>query len=212
MVLSRKGLQSVAKMRGACGQMEAPIEGLRPKGQRFRYRFELDSLLLWLWKLLSSKLCPTFVEVPNMAPGKQSALHNLKRKGLSLLWVKGVNASSGAYDETALRIFQADTLIPEQFLATHRRKFYLNPERSLMLAVLQDAIFCFQANLMATSRKKRVLFLETEQWILEQDKVYAYSFENICQMLGVEASYLRKGIMRWKHAALNTNTAAKLAS
>jgi hypothetical protein len=148
----------------------------------------------------------------NMVPGKQSALHKLKRKGLSPLWVTGVNASAGAYDEIALRIFQADTLIPEQFLATHKRKFYLNPERSLMLAVLQDAIFCFQANLTATSTKKRMLFLEAEQWILEQDKVYVFSFENICEMLGVGATYLRKGLMRWKHAALNTNAAAKLAS
>jgi hypothetical protein len=147
-----------------------------------------------------------------MAPGKQSVLRKLKRKGLSPLWGTGVNASSAAFDDMALRIFQPDTLIPEQFLATYRRKFHLNPERSLMLAVLQDAIFCFQANLMATSKKKRMLFLEAEQWILDEDRVYVFSFENVCEMLGVGASYLRKGLMRWKHATLSTHAVAKLAS
>lgn len=117
-------------------------------------------------------------------------------------WVRGVSQSQTALDDKVLAVFQPDILISAQYLATYRGRFHLNPEQVLMLAVLEDAIICFQDHVAATCKRKRLLHLEAEQWILDQDKSYLFSFENICDSLGFEPAYLRQGLIRWKQAAL----------
>jgi hypothetical protein len=113
------------------------------------------------------------------------------------LWVRGVQASS-ASEEKALGIFQPDILIGEQFMSTYRRRFSLQPEQELMLAVLQDAVFCFQENATAVNARKQALFREAEQWILSDDNSYLFSFCNICDSVGLSTTYLRRGLIRWR--------------
>lgn len=117
-------------------------------------------------------------------------------------WVRGISESQTAFEEKVLAVFQPDILISTQYLATYRRKFHLNPEQVLMLAVLEDAIICFQDHVTATCKRKRLLHLEAEQWFLDEDRSYLFSFENVCDSLGFEPSYLRQGLARWKEAAL----------
>ena len=117
-------------------------------------------------------------------------------------WVRGVSQSQTALDEKVLAVFQPDILISAQYLATYRRRFHLNPEELLMLAVLEDAIICFQDHVLATCKRKRMLHLEAEQWVFDEDKSYLFSFENICEALGFEPTYLRQGLIRWKQRAL----------
>ncbi len=81
-----------------------------------------------------------------------------------------------------------------------------------MLAVLHDAVVCFQDHVKARDKRKRRLFLEAEEWILDQDRRYFFSFENVCGSLSLDPSYLRRGLMRWKAAAIETHHARKLAS
>ena len=47
-------------------------------------------------------------------------------------------------EERVTSLFQPDTLLPEQYLDTYRRKLHLEPEKKLMLAILEDGIACFQ--------------------------------------------------------------------
>ncbi len=134
-------------------------------------------------------------------------------KGRSPYWVKGINPAHGPYEEKALAVFQPDILSSSQFFATYERKFHLDPERTLLLAVLQDAVVCFQENLFATSKKKQAIFMEAEEWIVKEDKSYLYSFENVCELLGFEPEYLRRGLIRWKDAAYAERAAGdRLAS
>ena len=130
------------------------------------------------------------------------AAHVSNNHSESQRWVRGVSQSQTALDDKVLAAFQPDILISAQYLATYRRRFHLNPEQLLMLAVLEDAIICFQDHVAATCKRKRLLHLEAEQWILDEDKVYLFSFENICDALGFESTYLRQGLVRWKEAAL----------
>jgi len=95
-------------------------------------------------------------------------------------------------------LFQPDMLITAQYLETIRRKSHLEPEKSLMLAVLEDAVFCFQKNLFAPTNNKKALFHEAEDWILEEECEWLFSFENICETLGINPRYLQKGLMDWK--------------
>jgi len=137
-----------------------------------------------------------------MTVKNQSLSQPSKSHGRSPFWVKSANQSHSPFEEKALAVFQPDVLIPQQFRATYERKFHLDPERTLMLAVLEDAIICFQENVAATCGKRRTLFLDAEEWFLAEDKAYLYAFENVCESLGFDADYLRQGLMRWKEAAL----------
>lgn len=118
--------------------------------------------------------------------------------GRSKIWVKGVNPASSPSEEKAFAVFQPDILATAQYLATYRRRFHLQPEQLLMLAVLEDAVFCFQENVTAVQPCKQALFRDAEDWILDDDKRYFFSFDNICEALGVSPAYLRRGLKRWK--------------
>jgi hypothetical protein len=126
--------------------------------------------------------------------------------GPSRSWVRGVSHSPSQFEEKALSVFQPDILIGTQYLATYRRRFYLDPERVLMLAVLEDAIVCFQENVNATCKRKRSLHEEAEEWIRDVDRCYFFSFESVCETLGFDPDYLRGGLLRWKQAALVKNS------
>src|ERR1051325_3920264 len=120
----------------------------------------------------------------------------------SQCWAAGVNHAQAGFEEQALAVFQPDILIPTQYLAAYPRPVILDPERGLMLAVLQDAIVCYQEHLTTTCKRKRLLFEEAEQWLFNSDRTYLFSFENVCEALGFEAEYLRHGLIRWKTAEL----------
>lgn len=118
------------------------------------------------------------------------------------LWVKGVSQSNSPWEEKALSIFQPDILVTVQYLSTYRRRFHLQPEQLLMLAVLEDAVLCFQDNLTAVTPRKQSLFRDAEEWILDDGESYLFSFENICEGLALDPNYVRRGLMRWKEMVL----------
>ncbi|MBI2090932.1 MAG: hypothetical protein HYT78_19690 [Deltaproteobacteria bacterium] len=99
-------------------------------------------------------------------------------------------------------LFHQDPMASATFAETVRRKSPLDPEKMLMLAVLEDAVFCIQKNLRSTSRKGQRLMQETEDWIGEEDDEWLFSFNNICEVLGLDARYLRQGLLRWKKTLL----------
>ena len=111
-------------------------------------------------------------------------------------------AHGGGFNMEAL--FQPDILIQSQYQATHQRRFHQEPEKVLMLALLEDAIVCFQDNFGTDCKRKKALFQDAEEWILDHDASYIFSFENICDVLGFDAGYLRDGLTRWKQEALAT--------
>ena len=51
-------------------------------------------------------------------------------------------------------LFQPDVLLTEQYIDNYRRKTPLEPEKALLLAVLDDAVRSFQDNLLSQNKKK----------------------------------------------------------
>jgi len=100
--------------------------------------------------------------------------------------------------------FEPDTLTAYQFANVFRKTGLFEPEEKLMFAVLTDAIECFQKYLGAQSRRCRNLFKEAEAWITNKDSKELYSFENVCEVLGISPSYLRVGLNRWQIEHENT--------
>jgi hypothetical protein len=107
-------------------------------------------------------------------------------------------------------LFQPDTLIPEEFLETFKRRTHLQPEKRLMLALLEDGVACFQKYATAHDGRGRKYFQETEEWVLEESAEALFSFANVCDTLGLNADYLRRGLMRWKAATLESRPSAHI--
>ena len=70
-----------------------------------------------------------------------------------------------------------------------------------MLAVLDNAIECFQKYVLAQRERERRLFREAEEWILERNSDWFFSFENICETLELYPDYIRQGLLCWKEAS-----------
>jgi hypothetical protein len=113
-------------------------------------------------------------------------------------------------EERVTSLFQPDTLLPEQYLETFRRKLHLEPEKKLMLAVLEDAIACFQKYVFSRDGKGRMLFQEAEDWVLDTNSDWLFSFGNVCETLGFSPEYLRQGLAQWKAAKLESRARAKV--
>jgi hypothetical protein len=111
------------------------------------------------------------------------------------------DASLGG-EEKMGSLFQPDTLLPAQYFDTVRRKANSEPEKKLMLAILEYAVASFQKYIFARDSKGKAKFHETEDWILEENSEWIFSFENICEVLGFNPSYVRQGLLRWKEMEL----------
>lgn len=115
-----------------------------------------------------------------------------------------------AAGELAESLFQPDTVAPAQFFDGLRRQAAVEPERELVLAILDDAVMCFQKYLKSTGEKERRILADTEEWFCTDDREWVFSFLNVCDILGMAPGYLRKGLLQWKESALNRNTPAEL--
>jgi hypothetical protein len=92
--------------------------------------------------------------------------------------------------------FQPDTLLATEYFEVFRTKHWRDPEVRLMAAVLEDAIHCYVKHLPAVSRKGRRLFSEVNEWFFAADDGWLFSFENVCETIGVDAGYIRRGLTR----------------
>lgn len=99
--------------------------------------------------------------------------------------------------EMTASLFQPDTLLSTQYFGDCRRNAFLEPEKKLMLAILEDAVQCFQANTSARCRKSKRLFEDARRWIFESCDDWVFGFENICSALGFCPEYIRNGLLRW---------------
>jgi hypothetical protein len=93
---------------------------------------------------------------------------------------------------------QPDVLLPREYLDVYRKRARLDPEKELMLAVLQDAVECFQKYVRAQDSKGKTRLRDVEDWIMREDSNELFSFESICELLDIAPSYLRRGLLRWK--------------
>ena len=92
--------------------------------------------------------------------------------------------------------FQADTLAPQQYQQTMRRKPCREPEQELMLAVLKEAIYCIQTYVSARDKVRMRQYLEAKNWIMEENSDWPFAFANICEVFGLSPQYIRAGLLR----------------
>lgn len=93
-------------------------------------------------------------------------------------------------------LLDVDDILPEQILERARVGARTSTAHRLMLGVLADAVSLYlRANdprrHMAPSRRREIL-----AWFSSTDRVWLFSFERVCEALGLDADYLRRGLWR----------------
>jgi hypothetical protein len=101
-----------------------------------------------------------------------------------------------------------DSALVERLLKKKNRE----REEPLMVAILSDAIECYQKFLFAKDQKGKKLFQEAEAWILEKNSDWIFSFDNICELLCLQPDYIRQGLLCWKEASPSSRSETKIYS
>ena len=84
----------------------------------------------------------------------------------------------------------ADIILPSQYFDAIGSGG-LSCEQRLMLAVLVDAINSLQGWHRLGSARKRRAFAEAAQWVNTRGTGYPFSFDSICDVLGIDPAILR---------------------
>ena len=107
-------------------------------------------------------------------------------------------------------LFQPDIILPSQHRDTLQRRTPQDPEKRLMLAVLEDAVACFRNGLHARDHRRMELFNDSEAWIREENADWLFSFEHICDALGLDARLIRDELLKWKKKVAAPGTQPKV--
>ena len=98
-----------------------------------------------------------------------------------------------------------DLMTPTQFFDAAHSVLSKMGEYRLLVAVLQDALHCFQTHMHATSIHEQQLFAEAQAWIMGGDSTIRrpgahqtpnLSFEYVCEMLDIVPDRLRVSLRR----------------
>jgi hypothetical protein len=98
--------------------------------------------------------------------------------------------------------FGPDPVSTAEYLEKCKIKPQWLPEKNLMLAVLDDAILCYQKYRSASKRRERRLFCEAKEWIFKERDDRIFSFESVSACLGIDPGWIRKGLNQWTERKL----------
>jgi hypothetical protein len=88
---------------------------------------------------------------------------------------------------------EPDLILPAQFL----RATVSTPEKRLLLAVLEEAVGTYQRYVVEADRHSVAVFADVEAWFASDDSVWLYSFVAICDVVGLDPTYVRAGLGLW---------------
>lgn len=103
---------------------------------------------------------------------------------------------------------EPEAVLPSQYFAQAAVDASLQPEKRLMLAVLEDAVGTYQKYVNTRDRTAQRLFVEVEDWFASDDQEWPYSFVNISHALGLDVAYLRRGLAGWRDRQRSASTGA----
>jgi hypothetical protein len=95
-------------------------------------------------------------------------------------------------------MLEPDVLLTSQYFDRVRRQLEDAPERMLMLAVLEEAVGVYLRFAAADTAYQQHMFAEAEAWIESEEHHWLFSFESICDAVGLEPGYMRRGLRAWK--------------
>ena len=97
----------------------------------------------------------------------------------------------------------AEAVLPMQFYGARRGAATIEPLRRLMVAMLVDAVRCFQTKFEARQPARRQEFSEVRSWIFSDEDNGVFSFKAVCDELEIDPEAIRKGLVRWNEKELS---------
>jgi hypothetical protein len=94
-------------------------------------------------------------------------------------------------------------ILPAQFYVPRHRVSDGEALRRLMVAILVDALRCFQTKFEARQSARRQEFAEAQSWIFSDEEYEPFSFRAVCDALQVDSQAIRRGLARWKDEKLS---------
>lgn len=76
------------------------------------------------------------------------------------------------------------------------------PERDLLSAILFDGIQTFLSFSDAEGNDAKAKYREACNWINRKGDGYIFSFDNVCEALGMDADYLRFGLSNVRNSGV----------
>ena len=96
--------------------------------------------------------------------------------------------------ENIFTLMSGDTSMAQQYLSTYHRSEHLEPERALLAAILEDAIHECRKYRRAREPEGKERFHAAERWILDDSDDWIFAFRNVCELLGLDPAYVRRGL------------------
>jgi hypothetical protein len=105
-------------------------------------------------------------------------------------------AITSQLDQFDDELSQADAVLPVQFHNGHADT--TEPLRRLMVAILVDAIRCFQIELKSRRPDGRQECAEARSWLFSDDGDGCFSFRAVCDALEIDPKAIRKRLTEWE--------------
>jgi hypothetical protein len=116
-------------------------------------------------------------------------------------WFETHSEDASMYQNEATGdLFAQSAILPVQFYDKRSKEF--EGERRLMLALLTDAVHCYQAGIASTAAERSSLFKEAERWLFSRRRNMPFAFEDVCGVLDIDPAYFRSGLLRWSERRL----------
>lgn len=94
-------------------------------------------------------------------------------------------------------IFEPDVVVPGQFYSADLGGLK-DGERRLMAALLSDGVQSFISQISSNSGDEgEENYSDAQKWVTTVDKDYIFSFDCVCDCLGIDPDYLRAGLNRY---------------
>jgi hypothetical protein len=81
-------------------------------------------------------------------------------------------------------------------LLDRTRSETLSGEARLALAVVEDAVMTVRLTTAVQSPRARRLAAEAWAWLASRETAHPFAFENLCDHLGLDAAWIRRGLRR----------------
>ena len=82
----------------------------------------------------------------------------------------------------------------------------LSSIKRLMLAVLQDALECLAGRAVCTAGSDtRRKLREAADWVADNNETEVFSFNSVCEVLGVDAAAVRKALIEWRRSGVRVS-------
>lgn len=106
---------------------------------------------------------------------------------------------------TALPFAAHSNSVTAELERCYHNRWINEPERNLMLAVLEDAIRCFLGYRDGdNSARNRLAYADARDWINSKSRYSIFAFRNLCEIVGINPDSLKRELNRIRRSSSRT--------